>query len=197
MGHPKKPRTETDSANNSARPIPITRSKTLHKRLFALLITTSLFFQIPTVAEATPPQPPDKTSRILSNPREHLPPVEPPVRSQSRRVIPTDPAKRCPRFEPLFRQHGLPVVAFSYISWRESRCSPKAHNKTLNRNGSQDYGLVQINSGWKTITAQICQAPFGQMTILFDVDCNLKVARYLYDRGGLGHWRIRTVDHRD
>jgi hypothetical protein len=31
------------------------------------------------------------------------------------------------------------------IAYRESRCMPKAHNKTRNADGSQDYGLMQIN----------------------------------------------------
>jgi len=26
--------------------------------------------------------------------------------------------------------------------------------------------------------------------VLFKVDCNLAVAKYLYDNGGLGHWRL-------
>jgi hypothetical protein len=29
--------------------------------------------------------------------------------------------------------------------WRESRCQPEAHNTTLNRDGSADVGLTQIN----------------------------------------------------
>jgi hypothetical protein len=40
------------------------------------------------------------------------------------------------------------------------------------------------------VTSQICKAPYGDMTVLFNVDCNLKVAKYLYDNGGLGHWSL-------
>jgi hypothetical protein len=101
--------------------------------------------------------------------------------------VPKDKTKRCPQWEPKFAQHGLPVKAFSYIAWRESRCRIKAHNTTLNRNKTQDLGLVQINSSWKTVTRNICGT---DITGLFNVDCNLKVAKYLYDNGGLGHWRL-------
>lgn len=104
--------------------------------------------------------------------------------------IPSDKTKRCPKWEPLFKQYGLPVKAFSYIAWRESRCNPKAWNKTLNRDGSQDLGLVQINNSWQTVTSQVCGTPKGDMTVLFNVDCNLSVAKYLFENGGLGHWRL-------
>jgi hypothetical protein len=101
--------------------------------------------------------------------------------------VPKDPSKRCPQWEPKFAEHGLPVKAFSYIAWRESRCRIKAHNTTLNRNGSQDLGLVQVNSSWKTVTRNICGT---DITGLFNVDCNLAVAKYLYDNGGLRHWSL-------
>ena len=101
-----------------------------------------------------------------------------------------DKSKRCPQWEPKFAQHGLPVKAFSYIAWRESRCRIRAHNSTLNKNKSHDLGLVQINDSWKTVTSQICKAPYGDMSVLFNVDCNLSVAKYLYDNGGLGHWEL-------
>ena len=101
--------------------------------------------------------------------------------------IPRDKTKRCPKWEAKFREYGLPVVAFSYISWRESRCSVSAHNTTLNRNKTHDLGLVQINSSWRTVTRNICGT---DITGLFDVDCNLSVAKYLYDNGGLGHWSL-------
>ncbi len=101
--------------------------------------------------------------------------------------VPKDKTKRCPQWEPKFAEHGLPVKAFSYIAWRESRCRIKAHNTTLNRNGSQDLGLVQVNSSWKTVTRNICGT---DITGLFNVDCNLAVAKYLYDNGGLRHWSL-------
>lgn len=107
--------------------------------------------------------------------------------------------KTCPQYEEMFREYGLkPVKVFSYIAWRESGCRPKAVNAkwdengnitwTLNKDGSIDRGLLQINSTWKTVTANACGSVYGDMEVLYDLDCNLRVAKYLLDNGGLGHW---------
>ena len=112
--------------------------------------------------------------------------------------VPDDQSKRCPQFESLFASHGLyPVQAFSYIAWRESGCRPRAVNArwdsagniiwTLNRNGSYDSGLLQINSSWKTVTRKTCG---GDISMLLTIDCNLRVAKYLLDNGGLRHWSL-------
>jgi hypothetical protein len=112
--------------------------------------------------------------------------------------VPRDKTKRCPDFEPVFRKYGLkPVETFSYIAWRESRCRVKAINAkwdskgrivwTLNRNGSYDSGILQVNSSWKTVTKQICG---GGIDLLLTLDCNLKVSKYLLDNGGLRHWSM-------
>jgi hypothetical protein len=106
--------------------------------------------------------------------------------------------QRCPRFESAFKEYGLlPVETFSYIAYRESRCRIKAINATWDENGnltyhlnkdkSWDSGLLQINSSWKTVTRNICGT--GLDGLLF-LDCNLRVAKYLLDNGGLGHWRL-------
>lgn len=102
------------------------------------------------------------------------------------------PSKGCPEFEPVLAAHGLePVQIFSYIAWRESRCTIEAMNTTLNRDGSFDSGLLQINSTWKTVTRNICG---GGLELLVGLDCNLRVAKYLLDNGGLGHWGMANKD---
>lgn len=123
--------------------------------------------------------------------------------------IPKDKTYRCPTLEPSIREAGLkPVAVWSYISWRESRCQPKAigwnykagksHRdcrlapasvyKRCKAVDSYDSGAMQINSTWKTVTAQVCNAEFGNLEVLRKVDCNLAVAKFLFDNGGLGHW---------
>ena len=106
--------------------------------------------------------------------------------------------QRCPEWEYLLRQYKLPVVLFSYTMHRESRCRPQAVNArwrdgkivwTLNRNGTYDSGLLQINSSWRTVTRQVCG---GDLTELFDPVCNVKVAAYLYHESGAGHWGYRN-----
>jgi hypothetical protein len=96
--------------------------------------------------------------------------------------------KRCPQWEKQLEANGLkPVKKFSYIMWRESRCQEKVISK-VNSNGTRDYGLLQVNSSWRTLTAQVCSSKQGDMKVLLNHKCNLKVAKYLLDNGGLGHW---------
>ena len=102
--------------------------------------------------------------------------------------VPSDKTKRCPSWEGRLRYYGLqPVDRFSYIMWRESRCKEKIVSG-LNSNGTRDYGLLQVNSSWRTVTAQVCGSKLGNMKVLLNHKCNLKVAKYLLDNGGLGHW---------
>lgn len=115
-----------------------------------------------------------------------------------RKQIPRDLSKRCPQWETKFIEFGLPVELFSYIAWRESGCNENAINAkydkngnviwTLNKNGSIDRGLVQINSCWKTLTKKICGTGLDG---LLKVDCNLKVAKYLYDIDGAKPWAFK------
>lgn len=119
----------------------------------------------------------------------------------------------CPEYEPLLRKMGLPVKVFSPIMWRESRCQPKAIGWNYKRGkshkncklapaniyrkckaiASYDSGLLQINSSWVTLTAQVCQSKWGDMTVLLNPKCNLKVAAALYDNGeGLSNWRATS-----
>jgi hypothetical protein len=123
--------------------------------------------------------------------------------------IPKDKTYRCPKLEPAIKKAGLkPTAVWSYIAWRESRCQPKAIGwnyksgkshldcrlapaniyKRCSAIRSYDSGAMQINSTWKTVTAQVCNAKFGNLEVLRKVDCNLAVAKYLFDNGGLGHW---------
>ena len=116
-------------------------------------------------------------------------------------VAPAHSVKRCVMFEPAFAAHGLlPVNVFSMIAYRESRCRINAINAkwnaagemtwALNKNRTYDSGLLQINSSWKTVTRQVCG---GGLDLLLTLDCNLKVARYLLDNGGLNHWRATAT----
>ena len=116
--------------------------------------------------------------------------------------------KRCPKYEKLLKQAKLPVRTFSYVMWRESRCQPRAIGWNYKKGKthrdctlapakvyrrckavrSYDSGLLQINSTWVSVTAAVCRSEWGDMTVLLDAKCNVAVARYLYDNGGLGHW---------
>ena len=135
-------------------------------------------------------------------------PSLPPVKNDHpgrRAKVPSDQSMRCPNLEPVFEAYGLfPIETWSYIAWRESGCNRKAQNATwdangnmtyaLNKNGSYDTGLLQINSSWKTVTAKVCgeKAVENRMQGLKKVDCNLRVARYIMEHssGGLSNWSM-------
>ena len=128
------------------------------------------------------------------------------VSSQS---VSSTEVKRCPQWEDELKAHGLvPVKHFSYLMWRESRCQKKVigwnyHKGMSHKNcrtapaeiykkcpavKSYDSGLLQINSSWRTVTAQVCGSKPGNMKVLLKHECNLKVAKFLLDNGGLVHW---------
>ena len=153
--------------------------------LTATLIALSTIFV--GTAFAAQPKPTQTHPAVLIEHQRQLREQMPPVVEITPPGVPKDPSQRCPQWEAKFREYGLPVIAFSYISFRESRCNPHAWNRYKNADGSQDLGLVQINSSWKTVTRNICGT---DITGLFNVDCNLSVARYLYDNGGLRHWSL-------
>ena len=112
-------------------------------------------------------------------------------------VTPVHAKADCPQWEPLMRKYGLPVKDFSYIAYRESGCRIKAINArfdkhgnvtwTLNKNGSIDRGLFQINSVHKDTVRKLCK---GDLDTLLRLDCNMTVAKYLYDRYGLAPWKM-------
>jgi hypothetical protein len=114
--------------------------------------------------------------------------------------IPKDKTKRCPKWEPLLDKYGLPPQVFSYVMWRESRCNPKSINAvwkngkvvwTLNRDGSYDSGLMQINSSWKTLVSQTCKSKYGDLQVLLSPNCNLMVATVLFAKGkGFSNWSL-------
>jgi hypothetical protein len=104
--------------------------------------------------------------------------------------IPRDKTMRCPQWVPLFKEYGLPAKTFSYIAWRESRCNPKSTSE-VRWTKYPDVGLLQIQGSWITVTSTICKVPRDKVQdALRNVHCNLAVAKYLYDNGGLGHWSL-------
>ena len=125
----------------------------------------------------------------------------PATRAEAAQEVP-----RCPKYENALRRHKLPVKTFTRIMWRESKCEPKAVGWNYYKGTSHthcklspaktyrkckavrsyDVGLLQINSSWRTVTHRICKTT--EMLKLRDVECNLKVAAYLYKNGGLVHW---------
>lgn len=127
--------------------------------------------------------------------------------------IPKGDKYRCTRYHALIKDMELPVEIVSYLMWRESRCQPKAigwnYKKGMSHKDcklspfktykkcravkSYDLGLMQINSSWVTVTHNICGKEWGDMTVLLQVKCNLRVAKYLLlQDGGLRNWGFKV-----
>lgn len=99
----------------------------------------------------------------------------------------------CPKWEPLLRRHfpAKVVPIMSRIAYRESRCNPGSLSVVRKSTGRPDVGLLQIQGSWATVTQATCKKK-DVITALLNAECNVKVARYLYDNGGLGHWRVTS-----
>ncbi len=102
----------------------------------------------------------------------------------------------CPQYEKALAKY-LPkntVAAFSQIAYRESRCNPKSVSAVRRSTGYPDIGLLQVSGAWRSVTYAVCRLRPNQSHIvaLTRLDCHLRVARYLYDNGGLGHWRATS-----
>jgi hypothetical protein len=106
-------------------------------------------------------------------------------------TIPDD--RLCPQWWELARQTGwtedlLPTL--DYVIWRESRCDATAHNTTLNRDGSTDLGLTQVNDrSWCLPTRYYPNGYLQTVGVLptvgceqlFDPTLNLRAAKAIFD----------------
>ena len=101
----------------------------------------------------------------------------------------------CPKLEATIARYfpKKHVRIMSQIAWRESRCNPKSVS-AVRRTGYPDVGLLQIQGSWRTVTYAICRLrpTDNHIKALTRLDCNLRVAQYLYRNGGLGHWRATS-----
>ena len=106
---------------------------------------------------------------------------------------------KCPRWAELIVESGFRLKDLKTVDaliYRESRCIAKAHNKTLNKDGSQDYGLMQINDrSWCLKTRYYAKGYLQQLKILnvcedlFDPAINLEAAFALYQYSeGFDQW---------
>jgi hypothetical protein len=99
---------------------------------------------------------------------------------------------------PQWREYAVSVgwkvrnlKTLDYIMHRESRCRPQALNTTLNRNGSWDYGLLQINDAtWCKPSRYSAKGYLQTLRIvnnckdLLDPTVNLVAALAVYEAAG-------------
>lgn len=101
------------------------------------------------------------------------------------------PGALCPQWWDVAIQAGWTIdllPTLDYIMYRESRCRRIAHNTTLNKDGSQDYGLTQINDwSWCKPTKWQPKGWLQSVNVidscqdLFDPYLNLRAAKVIYD----------------
>ena len=124
--------------------------------------------------------------------------IEPTTTTSS--TIYIDPyTSACEQFSALAINLGWPAdqrTVLESVMARESNCTPQAHNKTLNRDKSQDYGLLQINDrSWtkwlqeKGIINQTSDLLHAQTNLLAGLEIyNYGVERYGF---GWGPWSVK------
>lgn len=109
-------------------------------------------------------------------------------------TVPPAPADAsCPQWWPLAREAGwaeadLPML--DKVMWKESNCLPHVHNTTLNKDGSSDVGLTQVNDrSWCLGTRWYPDGYLQTIGVLTTVGCeqlfdpffNLKAAKAIHD----------------
>lgn len=152
------------------------------RRIRLIAVALAVTVSAPQALAATAPVVPTGTvqTTLISRPRPD---------SEAFRPVPKN--AKCPQWWNLaldvgWKRSELPTL--DYIIHRESRCQPKAHNTTLNKDGSTDMGLTQINDrSWCLPSRYFKQGYLQSLGIitycedLFDPLTNLQAARALYE----------------
>ncbi len=82
-------------------------------------------------------------------------------------------------------EHNVPLHLLLAVSYTESRFKPKVRG--LNRNGTRDYGLMQINSVW---SKQAKKLGYSWQKIKTNPCANVMFGGYIlkYNRKRMGSW---------
>lgn len=146
-------------------------------------------------AEAQTPPPPTPTpitalTTSLSTPQDIPESAATPTTTAIAQIPST---ARCGQWWGLAAQAGWEpehMETLDYVLHRESRCDPTQYNTTLNRDGSSDIGLMQINGrSWCKATRWYPDGYLQTVGVLAYVGCqelfdpytNLKAAKAIYD----------------
>lgn len=87
----------------------------------------------------------------------------------------------CVRFQPLVAKYHWDVRTALAVMQAESGCNPNADNSGLNSDGTNDKGLMQINS--IHVTSGLISD-----TARFDPEANVKAAYAIYRGSGWSAW---------
>jgi len=157
------------------------------EKLIGLVLCTVFGF---TVAMGAPDAQSEPVTTIALAPYLILPST---TTSSTSSTVFIDPfASACEQFSALAVNLGWPAdqrTVLESVMARESNCTPQAHNKTLNKDKSQDYGLLQINDrSWtkwlqkKGIINETSDLLHAQTNLL----AGLEIYNYGVERYGFG-----------
>jgi hypothetical protein len=162
------------------------------EKIIGLVLCTVFGFTLATGAPSASGAP-SSTTPIARN---YL--IEPTTTTSS--TIYIDPyTSACEQFSALAVNLGWPAdqrTVLESVMARESGCRPNAHNKTLNRDKSQDYGLLQINGrSWSKWLQR--KGIINQTSDLLHAETNLLAGLEIYNYGverygfGWGPWSVK------
>lgn len=160
---------------------------TVPRLLFGIAAAVVFGMWLGWLMAVTPIEPPPPTiTTLLEAPR--------PLSVAPTTTLPPPPADaRCPQWWGLAREVGFTddqLPTLDYVMWRESRCQPDAHNTTLNKNGTTDIGLVQVNdASWCLPNSWHDEGYLQRVGVLTTVGCeqlfdpatNLRAAKAIHD----------------
>ena len=168
----------------------------LAEKIIGLVLCTVFGFTALTGAPSASGSQPDTIALAPLNAETYL--IEPTTTTVN--TIWIDPyTTACEQFSALAVNLGWPRdqrTVLESIMKRESGCRPNAHNKTLNRDKSQDYGLLQINDRSWTKWLQ-GKGIIDQTSDLLHAETNLLAGLEIYNYGverygfGWGPWSVK------
>jgi hypothetical protein len=166
------------------------------EKLIGLVLCTIFGFTAFSGAPSAPSEPSGTIALAPMSVEPYL--IEPTTTTSS--TIYIDPySSACEQFSALAINLGWPAdqrTVLESVMARESGCQPSAHNTTLNKDKSQDWGLLQINGRSWTKWLQR-QGIINEASDLLQAQTNLLAGLAIYNYGverygfGWGPWSVK------
>jgi hypothetical protein len=168
----------------------------LAEKIIGLVLCTVFGF---TVAVGAPDASGSPSGTIALAPFDVTPYLIEPTTTTSSTIYIDPYSSACKQFSALAVNLGWPAdqrTVLEAVMARESGCRPSAHNTTLNKDKSQDWGLMQINGRSWTKWLQ-GKGIITQVEDLLHAETNLLAALEIYNYGverygfGWGPWSVK------
>ncbi len=166
------------------------------EKLIGLVLCTIFGFTAFSGAPSASSEPAGTIALVPMSVKPYL--IEPTTTTSS--TIYIDPySSACEQFSALAINLGWPAdqrTVLESVMARESGCRPSAHNTTLNKDKSQDWGLLQINGRSWTKWLQR-QGIINEASDLLQAQTNLLAGLAIYNYGverygfGWGPWSVK------